>query len=84
MSEALLQDDPFTSLNPLNRGLGEAGGETVVAVPVGTSIAEAEKRLILATLARHGGNKRQAARVLGVSVRTIYNRLRAWRITDAF
>jgi len=46
-----------------------------ISIPFGTSIAEAEKRLILMTLERMDGNKRKAARILGISVKTLYTRL---------
>ena len=39
------------------------------------SIAQAERRLIEATLQRASGDKRVAAEMLGVSLRTLYNRL---------
>ncbi|MDQ3580900.1 MAG: sigma 54-interacting transcriptional regulator, partial [Pseudomonadota bacterium] len=42
---------------------------------VGMKIADAERRLILATLEHCGGNKGQTAELLGVSVKTLYNRL---------
>ncbi len=54
-------------------------GAGVVHVRVGASIAEAEKRLILATLEQCDGNKKRAAGVLGISVRSLYNRLKAYR-----
>jgi len=46
-----------------------------VTVAVGTSIEEAERRLIIATLEHEGGDKKRAAEVLGVSLKTLYNRL---------
>jgi two-component system, NtrC family, response regulator HydG len=52
---------------------------TALRIPVGTTAAEAEKRLILATLESCGGDKTKAARVLGLSLKTIYNRLKAFR-----
>ncbi len=55
----------------------------VVAVKVGTSIADAEKALILATLDHCSGNKSRAADMLGVSLKTLYNRLSSYRIGDA-
>ncbi|HEX2254831.1 MAG TPA: sigma-54 dependent transcriptional regulator [Thermoanaerobaculia bacterium] len=62
------------------------GGSRVLSFPVGTSIADAERRLILATLEEHGGNKKKTADVLGVSLKTLYNRLNAYKdeglITD--
>jgi len=52
---------------------------TMLAVQVGTSVADVEQRLILATLEACAGNKQKAAEVLGVSLKTIYNRLNAYR-----
>jgi DNA-binding NtrC family response regulator len=43
------------------------------------TVAEMERELILATLKRLGGNRTHTARALGVSVRTIRNRLREYR-----
>jgi|GEM_PF-5029855 len=45
-------------------------------IPVGTTIAEAEKALILATLKMTDGHRSQAANTLGISVKTLYNKLR--------
>ncbi len=53
--------------------------EPVVVVPVGTPAAEAERRLILRTLEYVGNNKAEAARRLGLDVKTIRNKLRAFR-----
>jgi DNA-binding NtrC family response regulator len=46
-----------------------------VQIPVGTTLAVAERRLILTTLASYDGNKPKTAEVLGVSLKTLYNRL---------
>ncbi|MFQ5829766.1 MAG: sigma-54-dependent transcriptional regulator [Candidatus Methylomirabilia bacterium] len=43
---------------------------------------EVEKELILTTLRQVGGNREKAAKVLGMSVRTIRNRLRSYRVAD--
>ena len=45
---------------------------------VGMSLAEAERLLVLATLEACEGNKRQAAELLGVSLKTVYNKLEAY------
>lgn len=42
---------------------------------MGTSLYEFEKRFILATLDHYNGDKRSAAEALGVSLKTLYNRL---------
>jgi DNA-binding NtrC family response regulator len=48
---------------------------------VGTLLDDAERRLILATLEHFNGNKRRAADVLGISLKTIYNRLKRYGIS---
>ena len=53
--------------------------ETGSFTRVGTSLAEADRRLILATLEEFGGNKRKTASVLGISLKTLYNRLNEYR-----
>ncbi|TVP74563.1 MAG: sigma-54-dependent Fis family transcriptional regulator [Gemmatimonadales bacterium] len=48
--------------------------------PEGATVAEAERELILRTLDETGNNKAEAARRLGISVRTIRNKLKSWDI----
>lgn len=43
--------------------------------PVGMPLGHAQRAFILATLAHHDGDKRLAADTLGVSLKTLYNRL---------
>ena len=49
----------------------------------GATIAETERALILATLEHTKGNKPEAARLLGVSLKTLYTRLSAYNATRA-
>jgi DNA-binding NtrC family response regulator len=49
-----------------------------VTLPSDVTLAEAERRLIEAALEKAGHNKAEAARRLGVDVKTIRNKLRAW------
>lgn len=55
------------------------GDERVLRIPVGTRLADAERWMIIATLKKCGGNKTRAAALLGVSLKTLYNRLNAYR-----
>lgn len=48
-------------------------------IPVGTSLDDVERWMIFATLRKCGGNKTRAAALLGVSLKTLYNRLNAYR-----
>ena len=47
-------------------------------IPVGMSLDDAEKALITATLQAVSGSKSKAAQVLGISLKTLYNRLHAY------
>ncbi|MEA3117809.1 MAG: hypothetical protein QOI13_1079 [Paraburkholderia sp.] len=49
-----------------------------MSVWVGTPLAEAQRQIILGTLKYCGGDKRRAAKALGVSLKTLYNRLGAY------
>ena len=50
-----------------------------LSVWVGTPLAEAQREIILATLAHFDGDKRRTADALGVSLKTLYNRLEAYQ-----
>ena len=56
--------------------------EGVVTVKPGTTIADAERMLIFATLRQFGGDKTRAAESLGISLKTLYNRLHAYEKED--
>jgi two-component system, NtrC family, response regulator HydG len=51
------------------------GQGSVLHVPVGSSLEETERRLILATLAELNGDKRRTAETLGIGLKTLYTRL---------
>jgi two-component system response regulator AtoC len=53
-------------------------GGPFLQVRVGSTVAEVERRLMLATLEQCGGTKEKAAQMLGVSLKTLYNRLREY------
>ena len=52
--------------------------DSTLQVRVGSSIAEVERRMILATLDALDGNKKRAAEMLGISLKTLYNRLNVY------
>lgn len=55
---------------------GNANG--AFQVKVGSTVAEVERSLILATMAHCGGTKERAAEMLGISLKTLYNRFREY------
>jgi len=67
----LLPDDPSD--------LQEANGDDRKRVPlVGQSVAEVERRLIVDTLTHTLGNRTRAATILGISIRTLRNKLKQY------
>jgi len=54
-----------------------------MSVWIGTPLADAQKQIILGTLKYCGGDKRRAAKALGVSLKTLYNRLSSYGDDDA-
>lgn len=66
-----LPDAPAWSAS-LGRGTGD------LAVAVGTPLAAVERQVILATLAHYGQHKERTAAALGVSIKTLYNRLKEY------
>ena len=58
----------------------DAGRDEDWSLPSGLSAAEVEKRLILQTLDETDDNKAEAARRLGLNVKTIRNKLKSYGI----
>jgi DNA-binding NtrC family response regulator len=50
----------------------------IVPLLIGSTVGEVERELVLQTLARCDGNRTRAARVLGLSVRTMRNKIRLY------
>ncbi len=75
----ILADDSITSADlPAIARQGAAGPgstEDGIFIAIGTPMEEAARKLVLATLAACDDNRRKAAEALGISVRTLYNRL---------
>jgi DNA-binding NtrC family response regulator len=50
----------------------------IVPLLIGSTVEEIERELVLHTLRRCDGNRTRAARVLGLSVRTMRNKIRQY------
>jgi DNA-binding NtrC family response regulator len=50
-----------------------------LSIPVGTSLAEAQKEIILGTFQHFGEDKELTAATLGINLKTLYNRLDIYR-----
>lgn len=71
MAEQEVDIDTAGPFRPADTG----GGGWLEFMPGGITLAEAERQLIFATLEHFRGDKRRAADALGISLKTIYNRL---------
>jgi DNA-binding NtrC family response regulator len=66
-------------ISPSLIGAGDPNDpEDQVTLAVGTTIEEGEKSLILKTLAAAGNNKTRAAALLGISIKTLHNKLQRY------
>jgi len=55
----------------------------IVALPVGTTLDDGERELILRTLQSVNNNKTRAAAILGTTPKTLHNKARRWRELQA-
>ena len=76
-------------LLPPGFGWNDASHRTVgaslpgmVTLPVGTKVIEAEKALIISTLEHTNNNKTRAAEILGISLKTLFNKLKEYSASD--
>lgn len=58
--------------------LAELTPHEIVPLLIGSTVEAVERELVVQTLARCDGNRTRAARVLGVSVRTLRNKIRQY------
>ncbi len=54
--------------------------EHPATLPLGLSLAEIEKQMILGTLEQHGGHRAKTAEALGIGVRTLSGKLRSYGV----
>jgi len=73
------RDVPTAGLDETVPAEPEPGGNELL-VEVGSQLADVERRVILATYESCGRNKERTAAVLGISMKTLYNRLKEYRL----
>jgi DNA-binding NtrC family response regulator len=72
----VLERTELLHIKPARRPAADAIDPTAtMTFPLGTTLAEVERRVVLATLAHFEQDKAAAAAALGISVRTIYNHI---------
>ena len=79
----ILASGPFIEPRHLPPALADEPAsqhQHVVALPPGTTVEEAERRLIMMTLDHTRDNKTRAAEILGISLKTLHNKLNRLRL----
>jgi two-component system, NtrC family, response regulator AtoC len=73
LADAVIDNDAQPASAPTG-----ADEDDEITVKIGTPLDEIEERVTMATLARCGHVKKRAAEVLGISLKTLYNRLEGY------
>jgi DNA-binding NtrC family response regulator len=76
----LLGDGRAIRLADLPPELSRRGGAEEIRIELGRLLEEVEQEYLLATLRRFGGNRSRTAEALGVSPKTLYNKLRLYAL----
>jgi DNA-binding NtrC family response regulator len=71
-------EDGGTAATGSAMGTPAMSDSSALRITVGMSLDDVERALITATLQAVGGSKTEAARLLGISLKTMYNRLHAY------
>ena len=79
IQRSFIMAEDVLELDDLGTQVMAAGsGAATVTPTIGTSLEASERHLILATLEHCAGDKKKAAEVLGISLKTLYNRLNSY------
>ncbi|HEY3137678.1 MAG TPA: sigma 54-interacting transcriptional regulator, partial [Blastocatellia bacterium] len=71
------------AVDDLPHAVRGADSSKAIEVEIGTTIDEAEKRMILQTLAYTGGDRSRAAQVLGIGRKTLYRKLQKYNSQES-
>ncbi len=74
-SEYIMPEDLPLAVQGVQNGV-----QPMVSVPPGMPLKEVEREVILQTLGETGGNRTQTARVLGISRKTLQNKIKEYGI----
>jgi two-component system, NtrC family, response regulator AtoC len=78
VQRAFIMCDSVVDMPDLGGGNGHEPAAASAPPEVGGSLEASERQLILATLDQCAGDKKQAAQILGISLKTLYNRLHVY------
>lgn len=79
-SAVVMARGKLIELDDLPPVVSSAENEAQLSLPVGITLEQAEKELIVNTIAHCGGNKTKAAEVLGIGRKTLHRKLQEYQI----
>jgi DNA-binding NtrC family response regulator len=77
-ADIVLAGRPEPQASPRSRSAEASADGARATTAAGRSLADVERNLIIETLAHTGGNRTHAATILGISIRTLRNKLRQY------
>ena len=81
--EWLPTNGPGVAIASRSAGASSMADNDALSFPLGSSLADVEQQLILRTLHHFGNHKERTAAALGVSLKTLYNKLKGYEATSA-
>ncbi len=81
--EWLPTNGPTPAIAPRGADAGRPTGSDALSFPLGSSLADVEQQLILRTLRHFDNHKERTAAALGVSLKTLYNKLKGYEASNA-
>lgn len=79
-SAVVMARGTIIELEDLPPSVSNAESDTQLSIPVGISLAQAEKEFIVNTLAQCNGNKTKTAELLGIGRKTLHRKLQEYNI----
>lgn len=76
------KDDADRSVTPVAMASAAPAGIATVTLPIGLSMVQVERAVILATMAHFQNSRERTAAALGISLKTLYNRLKDYAAQD--
>ena len=81
--EWLPTNGPGAAIAPHGARVSAPQGKDALSFPLGSSLADVEQQLILRTLCHFDNHKERTAAALGVSLKTLYNKLKGYHALNA-
>ncbi len=75
---------PTATVGPQAAGAVESANAQAAIAVEGQSLREVERQMIMQALEKTGNNRTHAAKILGISVRTLRNKLNEYRSQGVF